>query len=81
MTEAGRLCSLSGCKVIWCFVHVCVGVNKTFYLMCALSFIESRIYKSSKQNQTLTSICNTKQSWKIAGYMHLCPGCKEFLCC
>lgn len=31
MTEAGRLTSVSDFKVIWCFVHVCVGVNKTFY--------------------------------------------------
>lgn len=31
VTEAGRLTSVSDFKVIWCFVHVCVGVNKTFY--------------------------------------------------
>lgn len=31
MTEAGRTSSVSDFKVIWCFVHVCVGVNKTFY--------------------------------------------------
>lgn len=30
MTETGRT-SVSDFKVIWCFVHVCVGVNKTFY--------------------------------------------------
>lgn len=41
-TEAGRLSSVSGCKVKWCFVHVCVDVNKTFYRK--ILFIESRIY-------------------------------------
>lgn len=35
ITEAGRLTSVSDFKVIWCFVHVCVGVNKTFYKMFA----------------------------------------------
>lgn len=39
MTGAGRLTSVSDFKVIWCFVHVCVGVNKTFYKTCAVSFI------------------------------------------
>lgn len=39
MTEAGRLTSVSDFKVIWCFVHVCVGVNKTFYKMFAFFFI------------------------------------------
>lgn len=38
MTEAGRLSSVSDFKVIWCFVHVCVGVNKTFYKIFALVF-------------------------------------------
>lgn len=31
MTEAGGLSIVSDSKVIRCFVHVCVGVNKTFY--------------------------------------------------
>lgn len=42
-TEAGRHSSVSGCKVKWCFVHVCVDVNKTFYRK--ILFIEIRIYK------------------------------------
>lgn len=40
MTGAGRLTSVSDFKVIWCFVHVCVGVNKTFYKTCTVSFIK-----------------------------------------
>lgn len=39
MTEAGRLTSVSDSKVIWCFVHVCVGVNKTFYKNLNLCFL------------------------------------------
>lgn len=39
MTEAGRLTSVSDFKVIWCFVHVCVGVNKTFYKTLEFSLI------------------------------------------
>lgn len=44
MTEAGRLTSVSDFKVIWCFVHVCVGVNKTFYKNVCIFFIKRLKY-------------------------------------
>ena len=40
MTEAGRLTSVSDFKVIWCFVHVCVGINKTFYKYFAFDLLK-----------------------------------------
>lgn len=47
MTEAGRLTSVSDFKVIWCFVHVCVGVNKTFYKNVCIFFIKRLKYTQS----------------------------------
>lgn len=43
VTEAGRLTSVSDFKVIWCFVHVCVGLIN-LSTKCCIFFIKSRIY-------------------------------------
>lgn len=43
VTEAGRLTSVSDFKVIWCFVHVCVGLIN-LSTKCCILFIKSRIY-------------------------------------
>lgn len=51
MTEAGRLTSVSDSKVIWCFVHVCVGVNKTFYKTFTLSLLSKLYFRNSKFKQ------------------------------
>lgn len=48
MTEAGRITSVSDFKVIWCFVHVCVGVNKTFYKTLCFFFFNCSVRKDTQ---------------------------------
>lgn len=51
MTEVGRLTIVSDFKVIWCFVHVCVGVNKPFYkTSCFLLLHEQYTARSTYNN-------------------------------
>lgn len=62
MTEAGRLTSVSDFKVIWCFVHVCVGVNKTFYKM--LEFLFNKQQTISRQARLMIATCHVVFSVK-----------------
>lgn len=64
MTEAGRLTSVSDFKVIWCFVHVCVGVNKTFYKTFAFSLLnDSTIHQGPIRFQNQSKLCI--ENWSI----------------